>query len=140
MNEIDRDALERALVAARAEDEGRAKQIDSMLASEPWEEVAQFASYCVQGRALNLQPGQSPPCHASLASLRLPYGDPRAARERAAQQNAGAWYQPVRTGSACCDCRGRGESPDCQVSQSPLAWEIEGHQATENQISHAEEN
>jgi hypothetical protein len=26
------------------------------------------------------------------------------------------------------------------VSQSPLAWEIEGHQATENQISHAEEN
>lgn len=83
MNEIDRDALERALVAARAEDEGRAKQIDSMLASEPWEEVAQFASYCVQGRALNLQPWQSPPCHASLASLRLPYGDPRAARESA---------------------------------------------------------
>jgi hypothetical protein len=37
-----------------AGDTGRRQQIDSMLASEPWEEVAQFASYCVQGRMLGL--------------------------------------------------------------------------------------
>jgi hypothetical protein len=47
-----------------------------MLASEPWEEVAQFASYCVQGRLLGLQPWQNP-------DLDRPYGDPRAARESA---------------------------------------------------------
>jgi hypothetical protein len=83
MREIDRNALERALVACRAESAARAKQLDSKLRDEPWEEVAQFASYCVQGRALDLMPWQSPPCVASLASLREPFGDPRAARESA---------------------------------------------------------
>jgi hypothetical protein len=54
-----------------------------MLASEPWEEVAQFASYCVQGRLLGLQPWQNPPMYARLSDLDRPYGDPRAARESA---------------------------------------------------------
>jgi hypothetical protein len=83
MNEIDRDALTSALMACRAEDAGRAKQIDSMLADRPWEDVAQFASSCAQGRALDLMPWQSPPCHANLRALSEPFGDPRAARESA---------------------------------------------------------
>ena len=83
MREIDRNALERALVACRAEGAARAKQLDSKLRDEPWEEVAQFASYCAQGRALDLMPWQSPPCHANLRALSEPLGDPRAARESA---------------------------------------------------------
>ncbi|SRR5258705_8493136 len=82
MKQIDRDALERALAACRAESAARAKQLDSKLASEPWERVAQFASYCVQGRALDLPPWQSPPCRINLASaLREPFGDTRGLRE-----------------------------------------------------------
>ena len=76
MNEIDRDALERALVACRDESDARAKQLDSKLHDEPWEEVAQFASYCTQGRALDLM-------HANFRALSEPFGDPRAARESA---------------------------------------------------------
>jgi hypothetical protein len=83
MREIDLNALERALVACRAEGAARAKQLDSKLRDEPWEEVAQFASYCAQGRALDLMPWQSPPCHANLRALSEPFGDPRAARESA---------------------------------------------------------
>jgi hypothetical protein len=83
MNRIDKDAMERAIEAARAESAARATQIDSKLQDESWERVAQFASYCVQGRVLNLQPWQKPPCHASLADLDQPYDDPRGARESA---------------------------------------------------------
>ena len=83
IDEIDGDALKRALVACRAESSARAKQLDSKLRDEPWEEVAQFASYCAQGRALDLMPWQSPPCRANLGALSEPFGDPRAARESA---------------------------------------------------------
>jgi hypothetical protein len=83
VDRIDRDALERAIEAARAESDGRRQQIDAKLADEPWQDVAEFASYCVQERSLNLPPWQDPPCKANLASLRQPYGDPRAARESA---------------------------------------------------------
>lgn len=60
MNATDRDALERSLPACRAESPGRAKQIDSKLADEFWEHVAQFADRCVQGRSLDLPPWQMP--------------------------------------------------------------------------------
>jgi hypothetical protein len=83
MNEIDRDALERALVACRAEGAARAKQIDSMLADRPWEGVAQFAAYSAQNRSLGLMPWQSPPCHARLSDLDKPFDDPRGERESA---------------------------------------------------------
>ena len=83
MTPVDRHALERALVACRAESPARAKQIDSMLTERPWEGVAQFASSCAQGLALDLMPWQSPPSHANLGALSEPFGDPRAARESA---------------------------------------------------------
>jgi hypothetical protein len=83
MTPIDQDALTRAIAACRAQSAARAEQIDSMLAVEPRGRVAQFAAYSSQNRSLNLQPWQSPPCHASLAALSEPFGDPRAARESA---------------------------------------------------------
>ena len=83
MTPIDRDALERAIAACRAQDAGRAKQIDSMLSDEPWEQVARFAAYSAQIDSLGLMPWQSPPCYADMSALDQPYGDPRAAREGA---------------------------------------------------------
>ena len=60
MNKIDKDALTRAMTIARRE-AGRSAQLDSMLEDSPWREVAEFAAYCVQGRALRLKPWESPP-------------------------------------------------------------------------------
>jgi hypothetical protein len=62
MNKADEAALKLAISMARAEDKGRAEQIDHFLASRPWIEVAQFAAGHCQGLALNLPPWQSPPC------------------------------------------------------------------------------
>ena len=102
MNEVDRDALERALVACRAESAARAKQLDSKLRDEPWEEVAQFASYCAQGRALDLMPWQSPPCRANLARLEraLWRSARRPRKRRAVATPARCRSVAVRTGSA----------------------------------------
>src|SRR6478735_5858621 len=83
MDQLDKDALERALAACRMQDAGRAKQIDSMLADKPWEEVAKFAAYSAQIESLALMPWQNPPCYADMSALDQPYGDARAAREEA---------------------------------------------------------
>lgn len=61
MTRNDRAALKLAIEHARAQDEGRRQQIDSMLADEPWEEVATFASYGCQMRSLRLRPWETPP-------------------------------------------------------------------------------
>jgi hypothetical protein len=80
----DREALRRALEVARGEDEGRRRQIDSMLADgRDWTETAKFAAYCAQGAVLGLLPWQSPPCCSSLVDLDKPFGDTRGARESA---------------------------------------------------------
>jgi hypothetical protein len=71
----DRHALEHAIVVCRALDAIRAKQIDQMLASEQWEQVAQFAAYCAQIEALQLAPWMSPPCYPDMRALNQPYGD-----------------------------------------------------------------
>jgi hypothetical protein len=63
LRRVDRDALKRAIVAARAESPSRARQIDDKLKPEPWVEVAQFAAFCAQCRALQLKPWQAPPSH-----------------------------------------------------------------------------
>ena len=67
MTRNDRAALKLAIEQARNEDEGRAQQIDSMLEDQPWAEVATFAAFCCQTRALNLDPWQEPPCCAGPA-------------------------------------------------------------------------
>ena len=73
IDEIDRDALKRALVACRAESPGRAKQLDSKLRDEPWEEVAKFAAYSAQIEGLGLMPWQNPPiyAHSPISKSRL---------------------------------------------------------------------
>jgi hypothetical protein len=65
MIEQDRDALTRALVMAR-QDPMRAEQLDRKLANgESWDEVAFFATLCVQASALHLKPWQCPPCDSN---------------------------------------------------------------------------
>lgn len=83
MNSVDQDALERAIVACRAQDAGRRRQVDLMLADQPWEEVATFCAFSAQIEALGLLPWQSPPIYACLGDLDQPYDDTRAARESA---------------------------------------------------------
>ena len=62
MTRKDRKALRRAIEAVRRESTMRARQIADKLASEPWEDVGEFASYSAQCRALRLRPWQFPPC------------------------------------------------------------------------------
>lgn len=80
---VDRDALQRSLIACRAESRARSRQIDAKLRHEPWERVAQFASYSAQIESLGLSPYQDPPVYARLRNLAKPYDDPRGERESA---------------------------------------------------------
>jgi len=61
LTKVDRYALQRAMDIAAADDPGRAEQLASKLKDEPWEEVAKFAAYCVQGDNLCLQPWERVP-------------------------------------------------------------------------------
>ena len=68
MDEIDKEALTRALELTKAEPE-RAEQLESMLKDRSWEEVAQFAAQHQQRKNLRLKPWEIPPCHgANLAT------------------------------------------------------------------------
>ncbi|MBR0746199.1 hypothetical protein JQ582_19900 [Bradyrhizobium japonicum] len=88
LSEADRDALKRALDAARRESPARAKQIDAMLrdSSRSWEEVAKFAASCVQTGNLGLMPWQPPPCEIANieAALAATDDEPRRGRNAAA--------------------------------------------------------
>jgi hypothetical protein len=82
MRRIDKEAMQRAIQMARAEDEPRKKQIDAKLKSESFEEVGAFASYHCQCRALLLRPWQSPPSEVDIGdedTPTLPQGGRRAA-------------------------------------------------------------
>jgi hypothetical protein len=83
MNQIDHEALTRCIAAARAEDAGRARQIDHMLRDGDWECVAVFACSCAQSQSLGLQPWQGPPFRANLRDLDKPFDDPRGERQAA---------------------------------------------------------
>ena len=66
MNNIDKDALDRALqTKLRAKDQTEVEQIKNMLndPSRTWTQVAEFAAYSCQIAALKLEPWQEPPCH-----------------------------------------------------------------------------
>jgi hypothetical protein len=69
---VDREALERAVKLANERQhrtdllrEGKS-QIDLMLETDPWIEVAHFASYSCQMRSLGLRPWMFPPAWLSL--------------------------------------------------------------------------
>jgi hypothetical protein len=63
----DLDALQRAMVQVRKHGKTRRAQIDEKLLDEPWCDVAEFAAYVCQTRALNLKPWESPPMHGDVA-------------------------------------------------------------------------
>ncbi len=65
MDEIDKDALTRALELAQAEPD-HSEKIKSMLEERPWEEVAQFAACHQQCKNLGLKPEETPPCHGAV--------------------------------------------------------------------------
>ena len=71
MTKADKDALERALTMCRAEPD-RAEQIASMLADRSWWDVATFAAYHCQNRALKLKPWEDPPCFVEPDDLEHP--------------------------------------------------------------------
>ena len=79
---VDRDALQRSLIACRAESRARSRQIDAKLRHEPWERVAQFASYSAQIESLG-RSRTDLPVYARLRNLAKPYDDPRGERESA---------------------------------------------------------
>jgi hypothetical protein len=64
MTRRDRAALKLAMAMARR-DPAKARQLDDKLKDgEPWELVAQFASYGCQCRSLKLRPWETPPSDA----------------------------------------------------------------------------
>ncbi|MGY4501981.1 putative component of type VI protein secretion system [Bradyrhizobium sp. GM24.11] len=76
ITDVDREAMTRAIAAARRESPARKKQIDGKLARQPWEDVGRYAAFCAQITALGLQPWEStvvyadtPEAHALLRRL-----------------------------------------------------------------------
>jgi hypothetical protein len=65
MKVIDREALQRALALAHTFDHARAEQLDAKLSDEPWSDVAAFAAYVCQCRALHLRPWERSPAMAA---------------------------------------------------------------------------
>ena len=59
--QTDLDALKLAVETARKRDRAKRQQIESMLASRPWHDVAAFAAYSCQVDALQLKPWEWPP-------------------------------------------------------------------------------
>lgn len=77
ITDTDRDAMTRAISAARGESAARRKQINAKLASQPWEVVGRFAAFSAQIMSLSLQPWEStlvyadtPEAHALLRGLK----------------------------------------------------------------------
>ena len=79
---IDVAALKLAMKLARGQP-GRAGQLDRKLEDEDWFEVAMFAAYCCQCRALQLKPWQPAPMHSRKSYLEEPFGDVFGCREAA---------------------------------------------------------
>jgi hypothetical protein len=62
MKRVDRAAMRRAIEEVRGKGGEDLRQIEAMLASQPWEEVGAFAAYSCQDGNLQLEPWQVPPC------------------------------------------------------------------------------
>ena len=80
-------ALKLAIAAARAEDAGRARQIDSMLKERPRIEVGKFCASVAQSRSLRLAPWEIAPVDLLPGDL----SDPRPQGARAAYALLSAW-------------------------------------------------
>jgi hypothetical protein len=62
VTKTDRDALQRAIELAKAEDADRRRQVEGMQREDGWEYAATFAAYHCQRNALGLKPWQLTPC------------------------------------------------------------------------------
>jgi hypothetical protein len=61
LNEIDREAMDRAIEMGRSRCKADRDQLDEMLREKPWREVGEFAAYSAQCHSLRLKPWQTPP-------------------------------------------------------------------------------
>jgi hypothetical protein len=63
IDEIDREAMQRAIALTLAEDDqGRVEQVKAMLAERDWWDVATFCAYHRQARSLHIKPWEFTPC------------------------------------------------------------------------------
>jgi hypothetical protein len=74
LSPVDREALERAIELTKAENRARAAQITNKLKTESWREVAEFAAYHCQHRALQVKPWELVPVSVDEDEL-TPIGD-----------------------------------------------------------------
>ena len=65
MNEIDRDAFERAIAQMRSDSADSRELIDAISAKQGFEQAGETAAYHCQCRALRLKPWQPPPMYAA---------------------------------------------------------------------------
>ena len=68
LRQVDREALRRAVERQRQRGGESARQIEAELASEPWQDAAEFAAYSQQVANLHLKPWQIPPCWLCTAN------------------------------------------------------------------------
>ena len=110
MTRKDKDALRRALVAARALDAQTAQAVDTMLKSRTWQEAAEYAAYHCQMKVLRLRPWMTPPMlwHDEVDPEGR-YGG-HGAGGGLASEDAGARNLDLRAGPACSDRARRGRS------------------------------
>jgi hypothetical protein len=80
LDDIDRDAMERALAMVLKLEPQRSSQIDSML-EEGWERTAYFAAVCCQCQALKLRPWETAPAQMSTEPKERETVSQKAARE-----------------------------------------------------------
>jgi hypothetical protein len=66
IDEADQAALELAIAMYRAQGKVQAQEIDDMLATRPWDDVAEFAAYSQQFSNLKLRPWHTPPCCVAI--------------------------------------------------------------------------
>jgi hypothetical protein len=78
LSRADREAMARAIECRSREGGAAAAQIEEMLASEPWEEVGEFAAYACQVASLRLRPWQVPPCAVRVGDVDAPGDEHRA--------------------------------------------------------------
>ena len=82
LSPVDREALERAIELTKAENRARAAQITNKLKTESWREVAEFAAFHCQHRALQVKPWELVPVSVDEDEL-TPIGDDVHRRGRA---------------------------------------------------------
>jgi phage terminase small subunit len=112
LSAIDRDALTRALALAKASDEpGRREQIPRMLQHKTWQDVAEFAAYGCQRRALQLKPWQNPPCYGQLRTDDADNAGAAVLLQRLLEAGLSRWEPDPVAALAAIETRAHGDLP-----------------------------